>query len=187
MTLSIEGFAIVSRDGMLAGADGLMPNSLKFEVDQDFLDRSLDAAALLIHGCKSHEAQTNSRNRRRLLLSRSCGPFSAVPVERNTWLWCPKSTPFEDVRKALGIEGGVVAVLGGTAAYDLFLPRYAAFHLCRAGKVRLPGGVPVFSAVRPDNPPESVLSDAGLAVVQETALDPAHELSHQKWARTRAS
>ena len=186
MALSIEGFAIVSRDGMLAGADGLMPNSLKFEMDQEFLDRSLDAAALLVHGCKSHEAQPNSCNRRRLLLSRSCGPFSTIPAERNTWLWCPKQTPFAEVAEALGIESGVVAVLGGTAAYDLFLPRYAAFHLCRAGKVRLPGGVPVFSAVRADNPPENVLGDAGLRVVEQTTLDPAHELSHQRWARPSA-
>ena len=181
--LSIEGFAIVSRDGMLAGADGLMPNSLKFEQDQAFLDRSLDAAALLIHGKISHEGQPNSPNRRRLLLTRSGGPFTLTPVAPNTWKWSPEATPFPDVCKALGISSGVVAVLGGTAAYDMFLPFYAAFHLCRAGRVELPGGVPVFSAVRAGNPPEAVLGAQGLRCVEEVMLDEAHALRHQIWRR----
>ena len=103
MGLRIEGFAIVSADGMLAGADGLMPNSLKFAIDQKFLDQSLDDAALLINGRKSHETQPNSGNRRRLLLTRSAGPFSTIPVERNIWLWSPEATPFAEVCEALGI------------------------------------------------------------------------------------
>jgi hypothetical protein len=181
--VSIEGFAIVSRDGMLAGADGLMPNSLKFDKDQHFLDRSLDDAVLLVHGRMSHECQPNSCNRRRLLLTRSCGPFSAAPVEPNVWLWDPRRTPLEEVCKALGIDAGVVAVLGGTAAYDMFLPFYAAFHLCRANKVELPGGVPVLSAVREGHPPDKVLCEAGLKLEHEIELDPAHELRHQTWRR----
>ncbi len=181
--LSIEGFAIVSREGMLAGEDGLMPNSLKFDQDQDFLDRSLDAAALLVHGRMSHECQTNSSLRRRLLLTRSCGPFSTEPVEPNVWNWNPETTPFSKVCEALGIDTGTVAILGGTAVYDMFLADYAAFHLCRADKVSLPGGVPVLSAVREGMTPERVLSDAGLALAQEVTLDPEHRLSHQTWRR----
>ncbi len=183
MGLRIEGFAIVSRDGMLAGADGLMPDSLKFDCDQHFLDNALDAAALLVHGRKSHEAQPNSCQRRRLLMTRAAGPFTATPIEPNVWLWSPEATPFPEVCKALGIESGVVAVLGGTAAYDMFLPFYAKFHLCRAGKVALPGGVPVLSAVREGNPPETVLRRAGLDLLGEAVLDPAHELRHQTWTR----
>lgn len=181
--ISIEGFAIVSRDGMLAGADGLMPNSLKFDKDQHFLDCALDGAVLLVHGRMSHEGQSNSCNRRRLLLTRSCGPFSAKPVEPCVWHWNPETTPFAEVCKALGIESGVVAVLGGTAAYDMFLPSYAAFHLCRANKVSLPGGVPVLSAVRAGQPPDEVLSGAGLKLAEEITLDPEHELRHQTWRR----
>jgi hypothetical protein len=181
--LSIEGLAIVSRDGMLAGADGLMPDTLKFEADQKFLSEALDAAALLVHGRMSHEYQPNSPNRRRLLLTRSAGPFSPKPVEPNVWLWNPKATPFADVCAALGIESGVVAILGGTAAYDMFLGRYAKFHLVRAGKVELPGGVPVFSAVNAANPPENVLRAAGMRLSAEVVLDPAHDLSQQTWVR----
>ena len=33
-TGSIEGYAIVSEDGMLADAAGIMPDSLKFDADQ---------------------------------------------------------------------------------------------------------------------------------------------------------
>ena len=183
MGLRIEGFAIVSADGMLAGADGLMPNSLKFVTDQKFLDESLDAAALLINGRKSHEMQPNSGNRRRLLLTRSAGAFSTIPVERNVWLWNPEATPFAEVCKGLGIESGVIAILGGTAAYDLFLPQYAVFHLCRAGMVRLPGGVPVLSAVRPGHPPEDVLRSAGLSLTEEALQEPEHALRRQTWTR----
>jgi len=34
----IEGYAIVSEDGMLADATGVMPDSLKFDADQKFLN-----------------------------------------------------------------------------------------------------------------------------------------------------
>jgi dihydrofolate reductase len=185
MDLRIEGFAIVSRDGMLAGADGLMPNSLKFDGDQEFLDKSLDAAALLVHGRMSHEGQPNSCNRRRLLLTRRAGPFSREPLEPNVWLWNPEATPFADVCAALGLESGVVAVLGGTAVYDLFLPLYARFHICRAGKVALPGGVPVFSAVREGRAPDEILREAGLVEVDEFTRDASHDLRHHTWARAR--
>jgi len=184
LKISIEGFAIVSRDGMLAAEDGLMPDSLKFDKDQHFLDRALDDAVLLVHGRMSHECQPNSCNRRRLLLTRSCGPFSPAPVEPNVWHWNPETTPFPEICKALGIDSGVVAVLGGTAAYDMFLPFYAAFHLCRANKVSLPGGVPVLSAVRDGHPPDKVLGGAGLKLAEEITLDPTHELRHQTWRRS---
>ena len=183
MDLRIEGFAIVSRDGMLAGADGLMPESLKFDGDQEFLDQALDAAALLVHGRMSHEGQPNSCNRPRLLLTRRAGAFSCDPVEPNVWLWNPEATPFRDVCAALGVKSGLVAVLGGTAAYDMFLPAYAKFHLCRAGKVRLPGGVPVFRAVCEGKGPDDVLQAAGLVMVDEFTRDASHELRHQTWAR----
>ena len=183
MALRIEGFAIISNDGMLAGADGMMPNSLKFEGDQCFLDEALDAAALLIHGRKSHEAQDNSHKRKRLLLTRSGGPFSTSPIEDNTWLWSPEATPFAQVCKALGVESGVVAVLGGTAAYDMFLPFYATFHLCRATKVELPQGVPVFGAVSVNHSVDAVLREHGLEIVDEFMRHEAEKVRHQTWAR----
>jgi hypothetical protein len=35
----IEGYAIVSEDGMIANAAGIMPDSLKFEADRHFFER----------------------------------------------------------------------------------------------------------------------------------------------------
>jgi hypothetical protein len=40
-TPRIEGYAIVSEDGMLANAAGIMPDSLKFEADQAFFEKGL--------------------------------------------------------------------------------------------------------------------------------------------------
>jgi hypothetical protein len=181
--LIIEGYAIVSRNGMLAGADGLMPNSLKFESDQQFLDSEMDRAALLVHGKKSHEGQDNSNKRKRLLLTRAGGAFTTTPIGPNTWLWSPEAMKFSDVCKALGIETGMVAILGGTAAYDMFLPAYSRFHLARAGQVDLPGGVPVFSAVREGNPPEAVLEKAGLRMAEDVTLDAGCDLRRLTFVR----
>jgi hypothetical protein len=178
--LSIEGLAIVSNNGMLAASNGLMPNSLKFEADQKFYSDSLDAATLLVHGRMSHEQQPNSPHRRRLLLSRSAGPFSREPVSPNVWMWNPALTPFADVCATLGITSGIVAVLGGTSVYDMFLPDYTKFELCRAGLVSLPGGVPLFSGGRA---PEDVLSAAGLKLANEVVIDAEQELRHQTWVR----
>jgi hypothetical protein len=182
--LRIEGFAIVSANGMIAASDGYMPNTLKFDCDQNFLCRSLDDATLLVHGRKSHEGQENSCNRRRLLLTRCIETFSLEPVEPNVWYWNPDITPFDDACKAIGVESGLVAILGGTAAYDMFLPRYAAFHLVRAGKVRLPDGVPVLSGVCSIRKPGDVLAKAGLSLTDEETLDKTHDVVRQNWART---
>jgi hypothetical protein len=38
----IEGYAIVTEDGMVADAGRVMPDSLKFEADQNFFERGLD-------------------------------------------------------------------------------------------------------------------------------------------------
>ena len=48
--LRIEGFVIVSADGMLANADGVMPDELKFEGDKRFFNAALDSAELIVHG-----------------------------------------------------------------------------------------------------------------------------------------
>jgi hypothetical protein len=51
----IEGYAIVSEDGMLANAAGVMPASLKFEGDQAFFERGIDGVYVVVHGRHSHE------------------------------------------------------------------------------------------------------------------------------------
>jgi hypothetical protein len=55
--MRIEGYAIISDDGMLANAAGVMPDSLKFEADQRFFADGLDKVDVVVHGRHSHEQQ----------------------------------------------------------------------------------------------------------------------------------
>ena len=43
MALRIDGYVIVSADGMLADAQNVMPDELKFEGDKRFFTAALDA------------------------------------------------------------------------------------------------------------------------------------------------
>jgi dihydrofolate reductase len=181
----IEGYAIVSSDGMIADADCVMPNSLKFDADQRFLEASLDNADLLVHGRKSHEGQQNSAARRRLIMTRFVASLERARDVPNAWLWNPSGITLEGACNLLELPGGVIHIIGGTAAYDLFLNRYAEFHLCRAGQVWLPGGTPVLSQMRNGLSPEDVLRMHGLAPGPEKVLDPLHDLTYVRWASIR--
>ena len=67
----IEGYAIVSADGMIADSHAIMPDALKNEADQRFFERALDHVDVVVHGRHSHEGQPNSARRRRVTLTRS--------------------------------------------------------------------------------------------------------------------
>ena len=73
----IEGYAIVSEDGMLANASGMMPDQRKFEADQRFFERGLDGVDVVVHG--RHSRQWRSDLRRRLILTRK---VPAMPMPR---------------------------------------------------------------------------------------------------------
>jgi len=182
----IEGYAIASSDGMIADEKCCMPNTLKFEADQRFFDSALDRVDVVAHGRKSHEGQANSHARRRLLMTRCVKSLDRDPNCSNIWLWNPAGASLEEVCRSFGLSRATVAIIGGTAAYDLFLDRYAEFHLCRAGKVKLPGGTPVFSQVGLGLAPEDVLRSNGLEPAAKQMLDPDHDLSHCCWKRKTA-
>ena len=181
----VEGYAIVSSDGMIADADGVMPNSLKFDADQRFLEASLDNADLLVHGRKSHEGQPNSATRRRLIMTRRVAKLEGASDMPNAWLWNPAGVALEGACRLLGLSEGVIHVIGGTAVYDLFLGRYDEFNLCRAGEVKLPGGTPVLSQAGTGFSPEDVLSMHGLEPGPTEALDPVHDLTYVRWTPDR--
>lgn len=86
---------------------------------------------------------------------------------------------------ALDVEGGIVAILGGTEIFGLFLPRYDAFYLSRAKGVTLPGGRPVFPDV-PERSPEDVLAASGLIAGPQRTLDPARDATLVAWQRKEA-
>src|SRR5690242_14301773 len=44
----VEGYAVVSENGMLAGANGIMPDVFKIEADQRFFECGLDGVDVLI-------------------------------------------------------------------------------------------------------------------------------------------
>src|SRR4029077_13381758 len=168
----IEGYAIVSEDGMLANDAGIMPDSLKFEADQLFFERGLDGVDVVVHGRHSHEQQPHSHLRRRLILTRQVPGIAADPSDEKALLWTPSGASFEAALAALGTSDGRVGVIGGTDVFGLFLDRYDFFHLSRAPNVRLPGGRPVFPGV-PARTPEEVLLSNGLDRGQRRVLDPA--------------
>jgi hypothetical protein len=60
--LRIEGYVIVSADGMLANADHVMPEGLKFEGDKQFFTAALDRADLIVHGRNSFEDSRTRHN-----------------------------------------------------------------------------------------------------------------------------
>jgi dihydrofolate reductase len=180
----IEGYAIVSEDGMLANDAGIMPDSLKFEADQRFFERGLDGVDVVVHGRHSHEQQPHSHLRRRLILTRQIAAIAAHPSNEKALLWNPAGASFEAALAALGAPEGRVGVIGGTDVFGMFLDRYDFFHLSRAPGVRLPGGRPVFPEV-PTRTPEEVLRSHGVDSGRRQVLDPAAGLVMVSWQRAR--
>ena len=179
----IEGYAIVSEDGMLANAAGIMPDQLKFEADQRFFERGLDGVDVVIHGRHSHEQQRHSDLRRRLILSRQIQSVAADPSNKKAMFWNPAGATLEQALMVLDVAGCRIGVIGGTDVFSMFLDRYDAFHLSRAPNVRLPGGRPVFSDV-PVRTPEEVLASHGLEPGPQQLLDAANGLTLVSWHRT---
>ena len=179
----IEGYAIVSEDGMLANAAGIMPDSLKFEADQHFFERGLDRVDVVVHGRHSRERQPCSNLRRRLILTRQVPAITADPSNEKALFWNPAGASFEQALALLGTPDGSVGVIGGTNVFGMFLDRYDVFHLSRAPDVRLPGGRPVFPEV-PTRTPEEVLASHGLDRGQRQMLDRTKGLVIVSWQRS---
>src|SRR5436190_8696217 len=108
--LRIEGYVIVSADGMLANADRVMPGQLKFEGDQKFFNAALDRADLIVHGRHSHEGQPNSPKRKRIVVTSATPALSADPSNPNATLWNPAGASFEEACKRAGVRSGTIAV-----------------------------------------------------------------------------
>ena len=132
----IEGYAIVSEDGMLANAAGVMPDSLKFEADQIFFERGLDGVDVVVHGRHSHEKQRRSDLRKRLTLTRRVLAVASV--------W-PTTTRSSGIRWRFARAG-----LGGARCSDARMARsvhrglgmfsIVMSFISRDTGVRLPGG-----------------------------------------------
>jgi dihydrofolate reductase len=180
MPISVEGFAIVSEDGMLADASGAMPSALVVEADQKFLSDSLDRVDLIVHARNSYENQAKSQQRRRLIATHGIETIAPAESCTHALFWNPAGLPLEKAAEMLGVRNGTVAILGGTEIYGLFLCRYDLFHLSRLAGLRLPGGRPVFPQV-PKWKPEDVLASTGLIPGPQLLLDLARGATVTSW------
>jgi len=181
--LHIEGYVIVSADGMLANAERVMPDELKFEGDKRFFTQALDRADLIVHGRHSHEGQPNSPRRKRIILTRTIGGIASDPSNPNATFWNPAGASFEAACARAGAGLGRIAIIGGPKVFDMFLNRYDTFWLSRAPRVRLPGGEPVFAGV-PGHSPEEILAAHGLQACESQTLDAAEHVVVTAWRRT---
>jgi hypothetical protein len=180
--LRIEGYVIVSADGMLADAAGVMPETLKFEGDKQFFNAALDRADLIVHGRHSHEGQPNSPQRKRIIVTRTVPGLSSDPSNPKAILWNPAGASFEAACGRIDVRHGAVAIIGGPNVFDMFMDRYDTFWLSQAPKVRLPGGKPVFAGV-PRQTPQEVLAHNGLKAGESLPLDGANGVTVTPWQR----
>jgi dihydrofolate reductase len=169
----IEGFAIVSADGMIADANGAMPDCIRNDADQHFLQAAMDRAAAIVHGRRSHEGGPRAAKRKRVVVTRQVPAIAADPSQPNALLWNPAGASLEQAVDALGVGTGSIAVIGGTDVFSLFLPLYDVFHLSRATRAKIPGGQPLFSAMSPTATVEDVLMRDGLLPSLPSDIDAA--------------
>lgn len=179
--LDITGYAIVSDDDKIAGADGLTPASLRNEKDWELYQRAQELANLVVFARRSHELEPNIHKSLRLVVSRDAAGLEQRP---DGWWWDPRRTTWEEVAARVLPLGGVVAVGGGQVVFDLFLTiGFSGFHLSRAHGVKLPGGRSVFSACEDGVPAATVLEQRGLGLSKTIPLDPAHRVEMTIWRR----
>ncbi len=181
----IEGYVIVSSDGMLADAKGEMPDSIRNAADQRFFQAALDRAAVVVHGRHSHEGGPRAARRKRLILTRQIAAIAPDPANANALLWNPLGADLEQALDRLEVRDGTIAVIGGPEVFSRFLPLYDAFHLSRAAKAKIPGGLAVFAEVGPNASPEDVLMQRGFTAGARRDLDAAAGVSVVTWQRQR--
>jgi dihydrofolate reductase len=182
-THRVEGYAIVSADGMIADAAGTMPNAIRNNADQTFLQTGLDRAGLIVLGRHSNEGGPRAEGRKRLTLTRSVAGTAADPSHPNAFLWNPADVPIDQALAKVGAFDGPIAVIGGTQVFGLFLPLYDTFHLTHAANAKIPGGRPVFPQVGGEMTPEQVLAGYGLRPSPRRDIDAPAGITLTTWER----
>ena len=177
----IEGYAIVSREGMIANSDGSFPDELKIPADQQFYQDSLERASAVANGRHSAEGGPKEKERKRILVTRRVQRVVHDPANPNAILWNPATASFDEAWQKLNVEDGILAVVGGTDVFALFLTiGYDAFFLSRV-PVSVPHGRPVFPGVGKGVPPEEPLKQHDLVLKDTRMLDPVSETVLQEW------
>lgn len=179
----IEGYAIVSADGMIADGNGKMPDTIRNDADQRFLQTEMDRAAVVVHGRHSHEGGPRAADRKRIILTRRVASVAPDPSHPHALLWNPAGAKLEEAIAALGAADGMIAIIGGTEVFGVFLPLYDVFHLTQAAHANIPGGRPVFPDVGPQTTPQDVLTRRGLRPGPRRNLDAAAGITLTAWER----
>lgn len=181
--MRIEGYVIVSADGMLADAHGVMPATLKFDADQKFFDTALDDANLIVHGKYSFEDQPRSPQRKRIILTRSVAALAPDPSNPKAILWNPAGASFEGACRHAGVTTGTAAIIGGPGVFEMFMDRYDTFWLSQAHRLEIPDGTGCFPGV-PSRSPQDILAAHGLTPTETRVLDAAREVDVTAWRRS---
>lgn len=164
-----QGYAVVSADGLMADADGRMPDQLKFDADWDYFQSALDRADVTLIGRATHEAAPNVKKRRRLVFS---SRVQGILRDDETTFWAdPMKTDANAVLTEMAGPGADVAVVGGQGVFDWVLskPGFSSFHISLAHHVRLGSGRHIFR--------DAADLEAAILLLQERGLT----LSRQVW------
>jgi dihydrofolate reductase len=179
----IEGYAVISREGMIATSDGKFPESIKIPADYEFYQSSVDRASAVVNGRHSAEGGPKEKERRRIILTRRVDLLTTDPGNANAVLWNPATAPFDEAWARLGLDGGVAAVVGGTEAFGLFLNiGYDVFYLTRTD-ASLPRGRPVFPGVGRTTTAEEVMGKHGLVLKGTRMLDASVNCRVEEWVK----
>jgi dihydrofolate reductase len=91
--------------------------------------------------------------------------------------------PFDEAWARLGIDGGTLAVVGGTETFGLFLTiGYDAFYLTRTD-ASIPKGRPVFPGVGTTTTAEEVMAKHGLVLKDTRMLDASVNCRVEEWVK----
>src|SRR6185436_2921276 len=167
----IEGYAVISKEGMIATSDGKFPEAIKIPADHEFYQRGVAAASAVANGRHSAEGGPKEKERRRIVLTRRVDVITPDPHNPKAILWNPATAPFDEVWARFGLDDGTLAVVGGTDTFGLFLTiGYDAFYLTRTD-ASIPRGRPVFPGVDAHTTPEEVMAKHGLVHKGTRMLD----------------
>jgi dihydrofolate reductase len=179
----IEGYAVISKEGMIATPDGKFPEQIKIPADHEFYQRSVAAASAVANGRHSAEGGIGEKHRKRIVLTRRVDVITPDPDNPNAILWNPATAPFEEAWVRLGIDGGVLAVVGGTETFGLFLTiGYDVFYLTRT-EGSVPRGRPVFPGVGTTTTAEQVMGQHGLTHNRTRMLDASVNCRVEEWVK----
>lgn len=177
----IEGYAVISREGMIATADGRFPDEIRIPADHRFYQAAVDRASAIANGRHSAEGGEKEKLRHRLVLTRRVDRLVPDPGNPRVLLWNPAATPFDEAWARLAITNGTLAVVGGTDVFQLFQAiGYDAFYLTRT-TASVPGGRPVFPGVGTLATVEEVMARHGLTLRSTRLLDAATGTIVEEW------